>query len=95
MILNSTNLNVSRLDQIQVKCDISARFLSEIMIRLGPALTVDYPDTMEVLMATARAVSIHVTKITSETRKYLLKLVESYAHCWDELDSHTQQYYQY
>ena len=65
------------------------------MIRLGPALTVDYPDTMEVLMATARAVSIHVTKITSETRKYLLKLVESYAHCWDELDSHTQQYYQY
>ena len=63
------------------------------MIRLGPALTVDYPDELEVVMATARAVSIHVTKITLETRKYLLKLVECYAHCWAELDQHTHQYY--
>ena len=59
----------------------SAQCLCEIMVRLGPVLTDENPESLEIIMATVRAVSIHVSKLTPETRKYLLKLVELYAHC--------------
>ena len=73
---------------------ITARFLCDSMIQLGPVLTNDNPDALDMIMTTARAVSIHVAKITPEARKYLLKLVELYAHCWAPLDSETASFFE-
>ena len=64
------------------------------MVRLGPVLTVDNPESLDVIMTTARAVSIHVAKITPECRRYLLKLVELYAHCWEPLDHDTNLFFE-
>ena len=64
------------------------------MIRLGPVLTNEHPDSLDMIMTTARAVSIHVVKISPEARKYLLKLVELYAHCWEPLDPETSSFFQ-
>ena len=51
----------------------SAGFLCGIMVRLGPVLSENHSEALEIIMATARAVSIHVSKLTPTTRKNLLK----------------------
>ena len=44
-------------------------------------------------MATIRAVSIHVKGIDDEARKFLLRIVECYANCWNELQESTSEYF--
>lgn len=63
------------------------------MIRLGPQLSEDDPEALEILMATTRAVSIHVRSLCPKTRKYLLRIVEYYANCWNELNDTTSEYF--
>ena len=94
-MLNDANFNANEGKSF-FSCSVNhflARFLCEAMIRLGPVLTTDHPDSLDMIMTTARAVSIHVVKITPEARKYLLKLVELYAHCWEPLDSDTSSFF--
>ena len=74
--------------------NLTARFLCDSMVQLGPVLTNDNPDALDMIMTTARAVSIHVAKITPEARKYLLKLVELYAHCWTPLEIETASFFE-
>ena len=63
------------------------------MQRLGPQLSDDNPEALEIVMATIRAVSIHVQSLPSDTRKFLLRIVESYANCWNPLSDTSSEYF--
>ena len=63
------------------------------MKRLGPQLSTDDSEALEILMATTRAVAIHRNNLCSNTRKHLLRIVEYYANCWNELSDFTSEYF--